>query len=61
MLSKREDIVPIPGTKGRKYLMDNIGAKDITLTAEETKRLESIAAHILNVRYEPQTVIKLNL
>ena len=30
-----DDVVPIPGTKRRTYLEDNIGALDVTLTADD--------------------------
>ena len=35
-----EDVVPIPGTKRRRYLEDNVGALDIGLSAADTARLE---------------------
>ncbi|QMW05750.1 aldo/keto reductase [Spirosoma foliorum] len=34
--------VPIPGTKRRTYVAENIAATDITLTAEELEKLEAI-------------------
>ena len=40
MLSRGEDIVPIPGTKKRSFLQQNVGAADISLTAEEIGRLD---------------------
>src|SRR6476469_3228421 len=39
VLAQGDDIVPIPGTKHRKYLDQNIGALDVQLTAEDLKRL----------------------
>lgn len=42
VLAKGEDIVPIPGTKRRKYLEENIKAVDITLTADEVAEIDSI-------------------
>src|SRR6476661_5994620 len=35
-----EDVVPIPGTKRRRYLEDNVAALDIALTAADIARLE---------------------
>jgi aryl-alcohol dehydrogenase-like predicted oxidoreductase len=35
-----EDVVPIPGTKRRRYLEDNVAALDIALTADELGALE---------------------
>ena len=38
LLVRGDDIVPIPGTKRRKYLEENAGAVDITLTGEDLQR-----------------------
>jgi aryl-alcohol dehydrogenase-like predicted oxidoreductase len=40
LLSRGEDIVPIPGTKRRRYLDQNAEAVDVELTDEELERLE---------------------
>jgi aryl-alcohol dehydrogenase-like predicted oxidoreductase len=40
LLARGDDIVPIPGTKRRKYLEENAGAVDITLTGEDLQRIE---------------------
>jgi aryl-alcohol dehydrogenase-like predicted oxidoreductase len=40
LLSRGPNIVPIPGTKRRKYLEENAAAVDITLTDSEIKALE---------------------
>jgi aryl-alcohol dehydrogenase-like predicted oxidoreductase len=40
VLSRGDDIVPIPGTKRRSYLEENAAAADIELTGEELARLE---------------------
>ena len=40
LLAQGEDIVPIPGTKRRKYLEENAGAADVTLTDEDLARIE---------------------
>jgi aryl-alcohol dehydrogenase-like predicted oxidoreductase len=41
VLAQGEDIVPIPGTKRRKYLSENIGALAVQLSAEELARIDS--------------------
>jgi aryl-alcohol dehydrogenase-like predicted oxidoreductase len=41
VLSKGKDIVPIPGTKRRKYLEENAAAADIHLSAELVTELEA--------------------
>jgi aryl-alcohol dehydrogenase-like predicted oxidoreductase len=43
VLARGEDIVPIPGTKRRNYLEENIGAVKIKLTAEDLERINKIA------------------
>ena len=40
LLAQGEDIVPIPGTKRRKYLEENAGAAEVTLTQEDLRRIE---------------------
>jgi aryl-alcohol dehydrogenase-like predicted oxidoreductase len=42
VLAQGKDILPIPGTKRRKYLEENIAAVDVTLTSEELQRIEEI-------------------
>jgi aryl-alcohol dehydrogenase-like predicted oxidoreductase len=37
-----DDVVPIPGTKRRSYLEDNVGALDVTLTADDLERLGAL-------------------
>jgi aryl-alcohol dehydrogenase-like predicted oxidoreductase len=41
LLSKGDDIVPIPGTKLLSYLEENIAASQITLRAREIAQLEA--------------------
>jgi aryl-alcohol dehydrogenase-like predicted oxidoreductase len=43
VLAQGEDIVPIPGTKRRSYLEENIAALEIRLTQEELAALDAIA------------------
>lgn len=40
VLAQGEHIVPIPGTQRRKYLEQNVGALDITLTAEDLAEID---------------------
>jgi aryl-alcohol dehydrogenase-like predicted oxidoreductase len=40
VLSRGDDIVPIPGTKRIAYLEENVKAADVTLTAEQLARIE---------------------
>jgi aryl-alcohol dehydrogenase-like predicted oxidoreductase len=41
LLQKGPDIVPIPGTKRRRYLEENVGAADVALTAEDMATLDA--------------------
>jgi aryl-alcohol dehydrogenase-like predicted oxidoreductase len=41
VLAQGEDIVPIPGTRRRTYLDENLGAADVVLTAADLARIES--------------------
>lgn len=43
LLAQGNDIVPIPGTKRRQYLEENVAATEISLTAEELSRIEAVA------------------
>lgn len=43
VLAQGKDIVPIPGTKRRKYLEENIAALELKLTKEDLARINEIA------------------
>ena len=43
VLSRGEDVVPIPGTKRRTTLEENVAAVDVELSAEDLLRLDEIA------------------
>jgi aryl-alcohol dehydrogenase-like predicted oxidoreductase len=43
LLSRGSDIVPIPGTKRRAYLEENVKALDVRLTAADTHRIDEVA------------------
>lgn len=42
VLAQGEDIIPIPGTKKRKYLEENAAAADITLSKGELQNIEAV-------------------
>src|SRR6266481_5471127 len=44
LLHKGDDIVPIPGTKRRRYLEENVGAADVSLSAAEMDALDAALA-----------------
>jgi aryl-alcohol dehydrogenase-like predicted oxidoreductase len=41
LLQKGTDIVPIPGTKRRKYLEENLAAAEVSLSADEMTQLDA--------------------
>jgi aryl-alcohol dehydrogenase-like predicted oxidoreductase len=53
ILAKGEDIVPIPGTKRRKYLDENAAAVEVRLSPEEISEIEAAipAAKVMGDRY----------
>lgn len=42
LLAQGEDIVPIPGTKKRSRLEENVGALEVQITAEDRARIDAI-------------------
>jgi len=60
VLAQGQDIVPIPGTKRRKYLQENIGALDLDLTSEDLARIDEFAPKdaFAGSRY-PEAMMKL--
>jgi len=49
VLAQGDDIIPIPGTKKRKYLEENAAAVDITLTADDLREIEDIIEQHPNI------------
>jgi aryl-alcohol dehydrogenase-like predicted oxidoreductase len=60
VLAQGNDIVPIPGTKRRKYLQENIGALDVDLSSQDLERIEQVAPKdaFAGSRY-PEAMMKL--
>jgi aryl-alcohol dehydrogenase-like predicted oxidoreductase len=44
LLAQGDDIVPIPGTKRRKYLQENAGAVDVKLSNDDLNAINSLMA-----------------
>ncbi|HUB03352.1 MAG TPA: aldo/keto reductase [Terriglobales bacterium] len=42
VLAQGGDIVPIPGTKHRKYLEENVGALEVEINADDLRRLDEV-------------------
>lgn len=60
VLAQGDYLIPIPGTKQRKYLEENVAALKIKLSGEELQALEAIfpAQATAGLRY-PEEVMKL--
>lgn len=58
VLAQGEDLVPIPGTKRRTYLDDNLGALRVSLDASELAELDAIAPKgvAAGLRYPEQSM-----
>jgi aryl-alcohol dehydrogenase-like predicted oxidoreductase len=56
VLSRGEEVIPIPGMKRRPHLDENVAAVDITLTPEELARLGEAFPHgaAAGERYTPE-------
>jgi aryl-alcohol dehydrogenase-like predicted oxidoreductase len=54
LLHRGEDVVPIPGTKRRRYLEENVGAADLALDERETAALDAALApeNVAGPRYD---------
>ena len=57
VLSRGEDIVPIPGTKRRTYLEENLAAADVELTAEDVAWLDQNVGQPSGDRYSDMTTV----
>jgi aryl-alcohol dehydrogenase-like predicted oxidoreductase len=49
VLAQGPHIIPIPGTKRRKYLQDNAGAVDVQLTTDDLKQIDDLIAAYPNI------------
>jgi len=49
VMAKSDNIIPIPGTKRIKYLEENAGAADITLTAKDLEEIENLVEKYPNI------------
>jgi len=62
VLAQGDDIVPIPGTKRRKYLEENVAAFDLRLTQADLARIDRALppGSAVGTRYAPQAMQALN-
>jgi len=57
VLSRGQDIVPIPGTKRRSYLEENLAAADVELTEEDVRWLNQNVGQPSGDRYSDMTTV----
>ena len=62
LLGKGDDIVPIPGTKQRRHLEDNVGAINVQLSVDEVTRLDTAlsAENISGPRYSSERMAQVD-
>ncbi|MBV8757147.1 MAG: aldo/keto reductase [Deltaproteobacteria bacterium] len=62
VLARGKDIVPIPGTKRRRWLEENVGAEQITLTPDELAKIDAVAPKgvAAGERYPAQVMSSVN-
>jgi aryl-alcohol dehydrogenase-like predicted oxidoreductase len=58
VLAQGRDVVPIPGTKRRTYLEENVGALEVELSSEDLARIEEVLsdAAVAGDRYPEQSM-----
>jgi aryl-alcohol dehydrogenase-like predicted oxidoreductase len=63
LLARGADIVPIVGTKHRRYLEENVGAVEVELTPEDLRRLDEVVppGAAAGDRYHAKAMTKLGL
>jgi aryl-alcohol dehydrogenase-like predicted oxidoreductase len=61
VLAQGEDIVPIPGTKRRRYLEENARAVDVKLTEDDLARIDAELPPVAGDRYDEAGMAAVNL
>jgi len=60
-MAQGSDVVPIPGTKRRAYLEENVAAVEVELTAAELARIDAEVPAPAGERYDEQGMRALNV
>ncbi|HEY1275236.1 MAG TPA: aldo/keto reductase [Thermoleophilaceae bacterium] len=60
VLAQGDDMVPIPGTKRRKYLEENLGAAGVELTADDLARIDAEVPAAEGDRYDATGMTTVN-
>jgi aryl-alcohol dehydrogenase-like predicted oxidoreductase len=61
VLAQAEELVPIPGTKRRKYLEENAAAVDVELTDQDLARIDAELPAVSGARYDEAGMASVNL
>jgi aryl-alcohol dehydrogenase-like predicted oxidoreductase len=61
VLAQGEDLVPIPGTKRRKYLEENAAAVDVELSEQDLARIDAQLPAVSGDRYDEAGMASVNL
>jgi aryl-alcohol dehydrogenase-like predicted oxidoreductase len=63
VLSRGDDVIPIPGTRQEKYLKDNIGATELSLSKAEADELGRLVepSKVAGTRYDENGMKRLGL
>jgi aryl-alcohol dehydrogenase-like predicted oxidoreductase len=56
LLQKGEDVVPIPGTKRRTYLEENVAATEVALNTDDVRRLDDALSRVAGPRYNEKAM-----
>ncbi len=59
LLSRGDDVIPIPGTRKQPRLLENIGALDVQLTFEEVTEIDRVCgpSAFVGERYQPSDMV----
>jgi aryl-alcohol dehydrogenase-like predicted oxidoreductase len=60
VLAQGDDVVPIPGTKRRTYLEENLGAVDVELSADDLSRIAAEVPEPEGDRYDRTGMLTVN-
>jgi aryl-alcohol dehydrogenase-like predicted oxidoreductase len=60
VLAQGEDLVPIPGTKRRRYLEENAAAVDLELSADDLARIDAELPQVAGARYNEAGMAAIN-
>ncbi len=54
VLQQGDDVVPIPGTKRRRFLEENVAATELRLNQRQLQRLNALEPGVAGARYSEQ-------